>query len=313
MELAHSRSLIAIGELGSFSKAAERLHLSPPAVFAQIHQLESEVGEKLYERAGRKLVLTPAGRLLIDYCRRLILIHDEAVGAVRELSGVQRGSLYLGCGPHISVSIVPHLLRAYMAQYPNVELRLTTGNDQSLFEDLYSGKLDLIVMNLPVSGADLVQDPLWRYEMVFVVPPDDPAAGEGTIPAADLSQRPFILYQRSVVIEAAIREFCVAAGFEPRVVMQNDQADSIKELVKLGLGISLLPLWSVTDDVKRGTLKVLRLSNRQLFSVTGLIYRKTPHLPNAVRALATVAHQWPSWLPRAEDVQPIGQALGQDG
>lgn len=305
MELAHSRSLIAIGELGSFSKAAERLHLSPPAVFAQIHQLESEVGEKLYQRAGRKLVLTPAGRLMIDYCRRLILIHDEAVGAVRELSGVQRGSLYLGCGPHISVSIVPHLLRAYMAQFPNVELRLITGNDQSLFEDLYGGKVDLIVMNLPAAGADLVQEPLWRYEMVFVVPPEDPAADQATVSAAELSHRPFILYQRSVVIESAIREFCVEAGFDPHVVMQNDQADSIKELVKLGLGISLLPLWSVTDDVKRGTLKVLRLSSRQLFSVTGLIYRKTPHLPNAVRALSAVAHQWKTWLPRAEDVQAI--------
>jgi DNA-binding transcriptional LysR family regulator len=306
LELAHSRSLIAIGELGSFSKAAERLHLSPPAVFAQIHQLETEVGEKLYERSGRKLVLTPAGRLMIEYCRRLILVHDEAMSAVRELSGVQRGSLYLGCGPHISVSIVPHLLRAYLAQHPNVELRLITGNDQSLFEDLYSGKVDLILMNLPVEGPDLVQDPLWRYEMVFVVPPGDPAAEEGTVSAAELSRRPFILYQRSVVIEAAIRQFCVDVGFEPHVVMQNDQADSIKELVKLGLGISLLPLWSVSGDVQRGTLRLLRLSSRQLFSVTGLIYRKSAHIPNAVRSLLSVAHQWPRWLPQAQDVQPIG-------
>ncbi len=307
MELAHSRSLIAIGELGSFSKAAERLELSPPAVFAQIHQLETEVGEKLYERAGRKLVLTPAGRLLIEYCRRQILLHEEAMSAVRELSGVQRGSLYLGCGPHISVAIVPHLLRAYLAQHPNVELRLITGNDQSLFQDLYSGKVDLILMNLPVEGAELVREPLWRYEMVFVVPPDDPAAGRATVSAAELSQRPFIFYQRSVVIEAAIRQFCVDVGFEPRVVMQNDQADSIKELVKLGLGISLLPLWSVSDDIKRGTLRMLRLSSRQLFSVTGLIYRKTPHVPNALRALLDVAHQWPNWLPQAGDVQPIAR------
>ena len=306
MELAHSRALIAVGELSSFSKAAERLNLSPPAVFAQIHQLEGELGEKLYERSGRKLVLTPAGRLMMDYCRRLILVHDEAVGAVRELGGVQRGSLYLGCGPHISVSIVPHLLRAYLNNHPNVELRLITGNDHALFEDLYAGKVDLILMNLPVEDPDLVQDPLWRYEMVFVVPPEDPAAEQTTITAAELSKRPFILYQRSVVIEAAIRQFCVAVGFEPRVVMQNDQADSIKELVKLGLGVSLLPLWSVSDDVRRGTLQILRLANRQLYSTTGLIYRKSTHLPQALRALKTVAHDWKAWLPQAEDVLPVG-------
>ena len=305
MELAHSRALIAIGELSNFSKAAERLNLSPPAVFAQIQQLEVELGEKLYERAGRRLVLTPAGRLLLDYCRRLMLVHDEAVGAVRELSGVQRGSLYLGCGPHISVSIVPHLLRAYLASYPNVELRLITGNDHMLFEDLHAGKVDLILMNLPVDGTDLVQDSLWRYELVFVVPPDDPAAKQVTVSAAELAARPFIMYQRSVVIETAIRQFCVAVGFEPKLVMQNDQADSIKELVKLGLGISLLPLWSVSEDVRRGTLSTLRLANRQLFSTTGLIYRNSPYQPQALRALIDVAHQWKKWLPRAEDVLPV--------
>lgn len=305
MELAHARALIAIGDLGSFSKAGERLNLSPPAIFAQVHLLESELAEKLYERSGRKLVLTPAGRLLIDYCRRLLLVHDEAIDAVKELSGLQRGSLYLGCGPHISVSIVPHLLRAYISQYPNVELRLITGNDHMLFEDLYAGKVDLILMNLPVEETDLVQEPLWRYEMVFVVPPADPVAGLGAVSAAELSSRPFILYQRSVVIESAIRQFCVAAGFEPRVVMQNDQADSIKELVKLGLGISLLPLWSVSEDVRRGSLRIVRLHNRQLFTVTGLLYRKTAHLPMPVRALLAVAHQWKDWFPRAEDVLPI--------
>jgi DNA-binding transcriptional LysR family regulator len=305
LELSHSRALLAVGELSSFSKAAERLNLSPPAVFAQIHQLEQEMGEKLYQRAGRGLVLTPAGRLLVDYCKRLVLIHDEAVGAVQELSGVQRGSLYLGCGPHISVSIVPHLLRAYLSSYPNVELRLITGNDNMLFDDLYAGKVDLILMNLPVDGPDLVQDPLWRYELVFIVPPDDTIAQHGVVSARELAQRPFILYQRSVVIETAIRQFCVNVGFEPNVVMQNDQADSIKELVKLGLGISLLPLWSVSDDVRRGALRTLRLENRQLFSTTGVIYRKSSHVPKALRALLDVAHQWKTWLPRAEDVLPV--------
>ena len=103
--------------------------------------------------------------------------------------------------------------------------------------------------------------------------------------------RPFILYQRSVGIESAMRDFCVRAGFEPKVVMQNDQADSIKELVKLGLGISLLPWWSVSDDVRRGTLGTVRLADRQLFGITGLIYRRTTHLPMAVRGL--VANRTP--------------------
>src|SRR5260370_28690761 len=135
------------------------MHLSPPAVFAQIHQLEAELGEKLYERTGRSLALTPTGRILMEHCRRLILAHDEAVAAVRDLSGLQRGSLYLGCGPHISVSIVPHLLRAYLSGHPNEERRLITANDAALFDDVCAGKLDRILTNLPVDNPAYQHDP----------------------------------------------------------------------------------------------------------------------------------------------------------
>lgn len=302
MELAHSRALIAIGELASFSKAGERLHLSPPAVFAQIQLLERELGEKLYERTGRKLVLTPAGRLMIEYCRRLTRVHDEALGAVRELGGIHRGSLCLGCGPHISVSLVPHLLRVFMRNHSNVELRLVTGSDDMLFTELRAGRLDVIFMNLPVEEEELVQDPLWRYELVFVVPPHDEIAGHRNATIRELAGHPFILYQRARVIETAIRQFCISVGFEPQVLMQNDQADSIKELIKLGMGIALLPLWSVSEDAQRGTLAIVRLGDQRLFSTTGLLYRRSRVLPPALQGMLDVAHQWKTWLPRPQDV-----------
>ena len=297
MELSQLQALIGIGELANFRKAGERLHLSPPAVFDQIRQLELKVGQKLYERAGRKLVLTEAGSLLLTYARRILREQEEALTALRELSGNQRGLLRFGCGPHISVAVVPHLLRAFLKQYPGIEVRLVTGNDPSLFDDLRSGRVDLLLMNLPVDDDALEQIGLWRYELVFIAAPDHVPGG--------LSQEPFILYQRAFLIEEAIRRFCVEVGFEPRVVMQNDQADSIKELVKLGLGISLLPLWSVSEEVRRGTLQIIRLPDRHLFSTTGLVYRKSAHVPAAIRALVGVAHQWRDWLPRAGDVEAI--------
>ena len=222
---------------------------------------------------------------------------------------MERGALRLGCGPHMSVSVVPHLFRAFLAQHPKVELQLVTGPDPLLLDELQGGRVDLLMMSLPVSAPAVEQAPLWRYEMVFVVAPCDPVAND----PIELAKRPFILYQRAFVIEQAIRRFCIEAGFEPTLTMYNDQADSIKELVKLGLGISLLPLWSVSEEVRAGTLRILRLPNRRLFGETGLIYRRTAYTPAALRAIVEVAHDWLNWLPSAQDVLPIGPAPDANG
>src|SRR5690242_11129727 len=145
LELTHLKALMGIGEFANFRKAGEQLHLSPPAVFEQIRLLEEQVGQKLYERAGRKLVLTEAGTLLLTYARRILREHDEALTALQELGGVHRGLLRFGCGPHISVAVVPHLLRAFLAKYPGIEVRLITGNDHALFDDVRSGRVDLLL------------------------------------------------------------------------------------------------------------------------------------------------------------------------
>ena len=301
MELSNLRALVALSELGTFANAGERLHLSAPAVFDQIRKLEMEAGEKLYERAGRKLRITQTGQLLIEYARRMLQEHDAALEALKDVRSVSRGVVRFGCGPHMSVSVIPHLFRAYLASYPNVEIRLITGDDHLLFDRLRTGAIDLLMMNLPVDDLAFESIPLWKYEMVLVVSPGDPCAND----PAMLAGRPFIMYQRAYLVEAAIQRFCIEAGFQPRIVMQIDQADSIKELIKLGLGISLLPVWSVSEEVKLGTLRVVRLPNRKLINETGITYRKTQHVPAAVRALCEVAKNWKSWLPTAGDVIAI--------
>jgi len=301
MELSQLRAIIALGELASFSKAGEYLHLSPPAVFGQIRQLEDELGQKLYERIGRRLHLTDAGELLVKHAKTIVEKHDEAAAALRELSGVTAGVLRIGCGPHGSICVLPHLFRAFLAAHPNTEIRLTTGDDRKLISDLRTGLLDVMLMTLPLQDPDFEEEPLWRYEMVFVLPPRGRPGQRPT--ARELLKYPFILYRRTVVVDAAIREICLREGIEPRVVMENDLPDSIKELVKLGIGASMLPLWSVGDEARAGTLQILRPRNRHLYGY-GLVYRRAGYRPKAATALALIAHRWSEWWPMAGNVVP---------
>jgi len=302
MEFSQLRAILALRELASLAKAGEHLHLSPSAVFCQIRQLEDEFGQKLYERIGNRLRLTRTGELLAQHAAKLVAAHDAAINSLKEQGTSRRELLRIGCGPHSSQRVIPHLLRAFLNQHPSTDIRLTTAGDQALLGDARMGLLDAVFMSLPVDDGDLAEEPLWSYEMVFVLPPTK----TGLYPKAkipDLRQAPFIMYRRAVVIDAAYQQLCRELGFEMNVVMENDEQDSIKELVKLGLGITFLPLWSVAEERRLGTLRILRAPKPQ-FHNYGLLYRRTEYSPRLLSCLMQIAHQYGEWWPVAKYVSP---------
>ena len=302
MEFSQLRAILALRELASLAKAGEHLHLSPSAVFCQIRQLEDELGQKLYERIGNRLRLTRTGELLAQHAAKLVATHDAAINEIKQEGTSRRELLRIGCGPHSSQRVIPHLLRAFLEQHPATDIRLTTAGDQALLGDARMGLLDTIFMSLPVGDSDLTEEPLWSYEMVFVLPP----AKSGRYPRAkvqDLQRAPFIMYRRAVVIDAAYQQLCRDLGFEMNVVMENDEQDSIKELVKLGLGITFLPLWSVAEERRAGTLRILRAPKPQ-FHNYGMLYRRTDYSPKLLSSIIEVAHQWSRWWPAAKYASP---------
>jgi DNA-binding transcriptional LysR family regulator len=301
MEMSQLKAILALQEVASLARAGEQLHLSPSAVFCQIRQLEDEIGQKLYDRLGKKLHLTGTGELLAQHARRILGAHDDALQEVKEQSATRKELLRIGCGPHGSVRIAPFLLAAFANRYPHSELHLVSSDDQSLLRDLRTGLLDAVMMTLPVHDKDLKEEPLWSYEIVFVIPPAR-KLGRRVTNLQDLKDLPFILYRRSVVIDPALREMCATLGFAPNVVMENDEVDSIKEMVRLGFGITLLPLWSVGDEAKGG-LRIVRPTSKQIYNY-GLLYRSGDYRPRVLTHLQEVAHEWPVWWPHAAYAAP---------
>ena len=253
-------------------------------MFKQIRQLEEELGTKLYERIGKLLVVTPVGQVIVSYGHSILRQHDEAIVTARELGGIKRGNLHFGCGAHTSICITPPLLRAFLALYPKLEVSVTTRGDHSLLNELHEGRVDVFLMTSQLKNSDLKSIPsgntkwcLWSH---LATRSRNCEQLRGT------SGQAFHPLSSGNVIETAIRCFCDQVGFDPKVVMDDDQADSLKELVKLGLGISLLPLWSVSEDVRRGELRILRLKDRQLFHQMGLVHRTSTYHPGVLSALS---------------------------
>lgn len=305
MEISQLRAILALQDLASFAKAGKHLHLSPPAVFGQIRQLEDALGQRLYERAGKRLELTPAGRDLAEYAKTILETHDAAMAALKAGDNRDGGILRIGCGPHSSLRILPELLRAFLKKNPHTDIRLITGDDPPLLRDLEAGSLDAVFMSLPVHGPALKQDALWQYEMVLVVAPAGARGSRNKLPKIEeLQGAPFILYRRLLVVDDAINRLCASLGLNRNVVMESDQPDAIKELVKLGLGIAVLPLWSVGDDARQGKLRIVRPKTRQLYQY-GMLYRRSGYQPHNLSALIDTAHEWPQWWPLARHVAPL--------
>lgn len=303
MELSQLRAMQALAELRSFTLAAERLHLSPPAVFSQIRQLEERLGGRLYEKSGRTLALTPKGKLLAEHANRIVSAHDLALEEITGCATSRRDVLRLGAGPCSAVRIVPHLLRAYLGAHPGVEARFGAGEDQALLRELHAGTLDAVLLTLPAGDPGLEEYPLWSYEMVFVLPPRKYKEWHSGAELRSLADKPFILYRRPVVVEQSVRRLCLAAGFAPRVTMESDNPAAIAELVKLGLGYAVLPMWTVGEDLARRELSQLRLQPTAVHQY-GLICRPGYLSTRTGAGLRKVAAEWFNWWPLARFVQP---------
>jgi DNA-binding transcriptional LysR family regulator len=300
MEIAQLKALLSLREFSSLVRVGEHLHLSPSAVFCQIRQLEEETGNKLYERIGKRLTLTEAGLALSEHASAVLDAHDIALADLRSRTIRHTPVLRIGCGPHGSVRIAPYLFQSFLKSYPDTEIRLATSDDQSLIRELRLGLLDVVLMSLPTNDRHLHEEPLWSYTQVFVLPPSNKKVRNPRHEAVE--KLPFILYRRTVLIDSILTRWRADLGFELKIVMENDEVDSIKEMVKLGLGFALLPYWSVSDEVEKGNLRIL-WPKQQEFHDYGLLSRKAGYQPNALSALTRVARRWIDWWPFAKAVR----------
>lgn len=291
MEIRELRSLLYLADLGSLAKAAERMNLTSPAVHKHLKLLEDELGVRLYERAGRALRLTQEALVLLPRIRNILIEYDAAIQELEEVKGLRKGLVRIGAGPTFSSYMLPQLLEGFRRQHGDMELFVETGHTPQLLEDLDRGTLDMAI----IVGSELMAEgdfeirKEWDFEFVLAAPP-------GQLPRrcalARLQAAPFILYRKGSVMENHVDRYFAAHRFHPRVVMRLDNAEAIKAMIKSELGVSLLPFWTVSQEVKQRKLSLTRLQEPPLTGRLVLVTRRAGHLPHSVRAFIAVAQQW---------------------
>jgi len=286
VDLRQLEMAISVADNASFTRASQKLYVAQSAISRKIKLLEEELGEPIFKRVNKKIYITPAGETLLRYARRIFQDMRNAKLEISEIAHLERGQLRVGAGMLACTYILPPVLERFKALHPRIDLEVITAPTDTLLSKLSDNLIELGVFTLPIKHNDLQVVPLITEEMVVVTSPKHPVLSkESKINAEDLQNYPLILFPKGARTRDVLDAFFRDVGIEPRIVMEAENVALIKPLVKIDLGISIIPLRSVSEELQRGELHCLKIKNHRLVRKVGLVYHKSEYVPKMLAEL----------------------------
>lgn len=282
MDLRQLEIIRAIADTGSFTAAGEKLHVSQSAISRQILLLEEELGEPVFHRIGRRIRITPAGESLLQLSHRVFRDLQETVSTISDKRESLSGTMRLVGGMTVCLYYFPALLAEVRRVHPHLEMKVTVGSAERSIAMLRSGAGDLGMITLPVEATDLVSVPVLEEELLLVTYPAHPLAKKKSITAADLDKQDFVLFETGSITRRLVESFFAREGVEPEIIMETENVEIIKAMVRNGLGISIIPSQAAAAEIRTGQLFCSRLPGHSLVRQTGWLYPKMSRLPRTV-------------------------------
>ncbi|SHE90339.1 DNA-binding transcriptional regulator, LysR family [Microbulbifer donghaiensis] len=281
MEIQWLKAFLATAEQGSVSEAAEHLHLTQPAVSKRLAALEQQLGTALFDRIGRRLQLTDAGRALLPRARHILNEVSDAERELRSLGGQVTGSLRIATSHHVGLHHLPPVLKEFSLRYPEVALDIDFVDSEQAYEALMAGEYELAVVTLALKEyPSLDAHVIWPDPCVVVAAPDHPLARKKTLDLTDLAHYPAILPDLNTYTGRLIKREFDAQGLRLTAKLATNFLETIKMMAGVGLGWSVLPRTLVDDS-----LAVLPVEKLHVVRNLGVISHRARTLSNAASAL----------------------------
>lgn len=267
----------------SFARAAEALHLTPPAVTMQIKELEGHVGLPLFDRQGRQVSLTTAGEYMLLYARKMLATLKDAEDAAARLQRLEVGTLTIGM---VSTAkyFLPRLLTQFRQEHSGIEIKLVVGNREQLVQMLQGNEVDIAVMGRPPTELATRAEPFAAHPHMFVAPTDHPLLKVGHPTTEHLRPYSFIVRERGSGTRAAMEKFMNSQRLEPRVVMEMTSNETIKQAVMAGMGLSFLSLHTLGLELEHGLIGVLDVEGTPIVRAWNVVHTLSKMLSPAAEA-----------------------------
>ncbi len=286
MEFRQLQYAIQIAAERNFSRAADKLHIAQPSLSQQLSKLEKELGVLLFKRSTNSVELTYAGSVFVEKAQQIIDMADQLRREMEDIADMRKGRLVVGSLPMTGAHVLPYVLPVFRKAYPDIEIVLIEESTRNLEQLTASGGTDVSLLTLPLEEQSLAYQPLIDEELCLAVSPDSPLAGRDRakpISIAELADEPFVLLKKGQGFRAIAHDLCRRAGFEPRVVFESGNINTVQSLVAAGMGISFVPSMMMLNDSQGRAPVYLTIEGRPTRTLV-IAHRKGRYLSNAAEA-----------------------------
>ena len=287
-----------VAEASSFSAAAEKLHLTQPAITLQIKNLEDYYELKVFERIGKKILLTEEGKVLFDFANRILTLSRQAEEALTDLKGLSRGTLRIGTSFSFGDYYLPALLKAFHEKYSKISIQVSTGNTSQIIENTLLHKNDIAFVAYHPGNDGLVVREFMSDILVAIIPNQHKLAGRESITLNELNGEPLILREQGSSNRRTVDATFKKKRISPSIIMESASTSAIKKMVESGAGISILTRQSVKKEAEANVFKALYFTEIEMTRKFYLIHHKEKYFSRALKTFVDMAMElahkpWP--------------------
>jgi DNA-binding transcriptional LysR family regulator len=267
MEFAQLEFFLKVVEEGSFSKAAERVYRTQPAVSIAIRRLEEEIGVPLLDRTQKSPVLTEAGQVIHDYARRIITLRDEAREAVGDLRTFAKGRVRIGANESTSLYLLPEIIVLFSQRYPKIKVEILREVSEKLPREILDRNVDFAVMASEPTDREIETFPILKDELILIMSPAHPMATRDSVTVKELGGESFVAHSVKTASRIKVVEIFAKNRTPLNITLELATVETVKQFVRRKVGLAFVPRMCVTEELERGALATV--------PVRGLTYRRT--------------------------------------
>lgn len=267
MEMSQLEFLLKVVEEGSFSKAAQRVYRTQPAISIAIRRLEEEVGSPLFDRTQKTPTLTEAGQIIYDYAQRIIALRDQARASVENLKKLEQGCVRIGSNESTSLYLLPEIILSFRERHPKVKVEIFRHVSDRLPREILDRKVDFALMAHEPTEKELEAFPVLKDELILIMSPKHALTKQESVTVKELGKESFLAHNVQTASRKKVVETFAKSNTPLNITLELDTVETIKRFVRKNLGLALVPRMCVNEEIERGTLATI--------PVKGLNYSRT--------------------------------------